>query len=82
VDGLLGIGVAGGNSAANLNEGAILAARLEEMRKERDNRSKVNNKSQSPVLVSSTSSGVSPTARAPSKTPQKPNRPGKKKAKK
>lgn len=43
MDGLLGIGAAGGNtgSKANANEGAMLAARLKTMRKERDERAKV-----------------------------------------
>jgi hypothetical protein len=41
VEGLLGIGVAGGGSSkSKSNEGAILAARLVEMRKERDARDK------------------------------------------
>lgn len=40
VDGLLGIGAAGGNKAANANEGKMLEARLETMRKERDDRAK------------------------------------------
>uniref|UniRef100_A0A7S2YDY5 CW-type domain-containing protein n=1 Tax=Entomoneis paludosa TaxID=265537 RepID=A0A7S2YDY5_9STRA len=38
VDGLLGIGKAGGGKVAN--EGAMLAARLDDMRKERDSRAK------------------------------------------
>jgi hypothetical protein len=81
VDGLLGIGVAGGNSAASLNEGAMLAARLNEMRQERDSRSKA--KSQSPVMVSATTSATSTIAKVDVLKPsQKPNRPGKKKAKK
>ena len=41
VDGLLGIGAAGGQSKSNANEGAMLAARLDSMRKERDERAKV-----------------------------------------
>lgn len=40
VDGLLGIGGAGGKSGTK-NEGAMLAARLVDMRKERDERAKV-----------------------------------------
>lgn len=44
VDGLLGIGAAGGNKGANANEGAMLAARLDTMRKERDERAKVMEK--------------------------------------
>lgn len=39
VNGLLGIGAAGG--ASSKSDGAMLAARLETMRKERDERSKV-----------------------------------------
>ena len=41
MDGLLGIGAAGGNMGSGANEGAMLAARLKAMRKERDDRAKV-----------------------------------------
>ena len=50
MDGLLGIGNAGGGSSAN--EGALLASRLNEMRKERDfraNESKVKKPMASPI---------------------------------
>merc|ERR1712157_634045 len=41
VDGLLGIGVSGGGD--KVNEGKLLASRLDDMRKERDQRAKVLN---------------------------------------
>ena len=44
MDGLLGIGAAGGRSGSKANEGAMMAARLESMRQERDNRAKMAKK--------------------------------------
>lgn len=41
MDGLLGIGAAGGKTGSNANEGAMLASRLATMRKERGQRAKV-----------------------------------------
>jgi hypothetical protein len=49
VDGLLGVGVAGGGSSKSANEGAMLAARLTEMRRERDQRAKLQKKE--PVMA-------------------------------
>jgi hypothetical protein len=83
VDGLLGIGAAGGNSAKS-NEGAMLASRLAEMRQERDARSKIKM-----TQTTSTAGGTVSAASTitPPRIPQqqlqsKSNRSGKKKGKK
>jgi fused signal recognition particle receptor len=80
VDGLLGIGVAGGNSATSFNEGDILASRLAELRQERDLRSKI--KEQNPPMVTTTMETKASTTTRVSQPSQKPSRPGKKKGKK
>ena len=65
VDGLLGIGL---GKSAKTNEGAMLAARLTEMRKERDARAKVIKKQpppkKTPVAAGATPSGGRPNKRS------------------
>ena len=81
VDGLLGIGAAGGNSALS-NEGAMLASRLAEMRQERDERSKVK-KAQTPSVAGVASPVATIKAPVvPERELAKSNRSGKKKGKK
>jgi hypothetical protein len=85
VEGLLGIGAAGGGSSkSKSNEGAILAARLAEMRKQRDARAKVVEKvaAQAPVAVAATPEPVLANNNPPPTGAQKPNRPANKKKKK
>lgn len=54
MDGLLGIGAAGGKSSSSSSEGAMLASRLETLRKERAERSpSTAQKKNSPVATAS-----------------------------
>jgi fused signal recognition particle receptor len=76
VDGLLGIGAAGGGSSTS--EGAKLAARLKQMRKERDARAKLK-KEVSPI--GSATSSASVPSNPNQYQAQKPNRPKNKKKK-
>lgn len=84
IDGLLGIGAAGGSS--NKNEGALLAKRLEDMRQKRDERAKVMKKEQveaatSPIdTMSNTPSRPMPTIAT--RPPQNKTKNKKKKQKK
>ena len=62
VDGLLGIGVAGGKSGALArNEGAMLASRLVEMRQERERRAQ-QTKTAAPKPLPPQPAGVAATA--------------------
>jgi hypothetical protein len=80
VDGLLGIGAAGGGGdTSSSNEGAMLAARLAEMRRERDMRA--TTKVQRLVVANTASSNASVSAEQVRQPIQKPNRPGSRKKK-
>mmetsp|Transcript_10359 Transcript_10359/g.30292 ORF Transcript_10359/g.30292 Transcript_10359/m.30292 type:complete len:547 (+) Transcript_10359:172-1812(+) len=79
VDGLLGIGSAGGKSSAA--EGAALASRLESLRKERAKRTPVVSKQQAvtvnggkEVMAPGTFNHVSPQGAAPGRTSKRGNR--------
>jgi hypothetical protein len=86
VEGLLGIGVAGGSgsSKSKTNEGAILAARLVVMRKERDARDKLKKVAAPAAAQVATPSPPPVMANAPSpnEAPQKPHHHTKNKKKK
>lgn len=76
VDGLLGIGAAGGSSSSSKsNEGAMLATRLANMRKERDERAKVKEKEPvavaAPVLSSSAPIDMQAASTAPARNPSR-----------
>lgn len=76
MDGLLGIGQAGGvTTSAKQDEGNLLAARLVEMRKERDSRAK------SKVELASVGASAAPRPRNANNAPRKPNRKNRKKRK-
>jgi hypothetical protein len=77
VDGLLGIGVAGGGTSSN--EGAMLAARLAEMRRERDARAKI--RPTAPVMAAAAAPPTKTPIAQMLQPPQKPNRPKSKKKK-
>jgi hypothetical protein len=83
VEGLLGIGAAGGGGTkSKSNEGAILAARLVVMRKERDLRAKVIKKA-APVEVATRPEPILANSNpVPTGVAQKPNRPKNKSKKK
>jgi hypothetical protein len=86
VEGLLGIGVAGGSgsSKSKTNEGAILAARLVVMRKERDARDKLK-KVAAPAAARAANPSpqqVMANAPSPNEAPQKPHHHTKNKKKK
>jgi hypothetical protein len=87
VDGLLGIGAAGGSSTGSKsNEGAMLAARLANMRKERDERARVKEKdfvavaAPGPSFPAPIDMQPATSARSPSRTPS--NKSKKKKGRK
>jgi hypothetical protein len=80
IEGLLGIGVAGGGTKKS-NEGAILAARLVEMRKERDARAKVKMPVVAPAANPTSPEPVMANTPSPNVAAQKPNRPKNKKKK-
>jgi fused signal recognition particle receptor len=77
VDGLLGIGAAGGGAVKD--EGAKLASRLEEMRKERDARAVVMNREQQAVATAA--SVAASTVNTNNNVSRKPGRPKNKKKK-
>lgn len=79
VEGLLGIGAAGGGSSGK-SEGAILAARLTVMRKERDARAKVVKQAAKVQALEPVTANTPPPP--PQTTSQKPSRPKNKKKKK
>jgi len=74
VDGLLGIGAAGGKGGSS-NEGTMLASRLAEMRQERELRAKTK-QAREPVSVATAVPPMTGGA-----APTKPNRPKNKKKK-
>jgi hypothetical protein len=82
VEGLLGIGVAGGSgsSKSKTNEGAILAARLVVMRKERDARDKL--KKVAAPAAAQAANPIPPPVMANTEAPQKPHHHAKNKKKK
>ncbi|CAB9503982.1 receptor FtsY [Seminavis robusta] len=77
VEGLLGIGEAGGKPSSNSNEGAMLAARLDNMRQERDERAKVMAKqpvaavAAPPPSIEMDDTGKSPARRSKPKNKKK-----------
>jgi hypothetical protein len=73
VDGLLGIGAAGGKSSGS--EGAMLAARLESLRKERSERAPTLKKKE----AMSQAFGARPEGIPPAVPPRKPTRRNKRK---